>query len=189
VSFYNLISLPLAAAMLLVLTGGSSFSWSESSGRLAEKRWWLIAIALGAMFSAIVFGIKSFFGILTVGLAAAAIVSTAVAIGKKTLSWPAGLTHTGVAVALTGIVFSSLATQSAVTSFEIEKRQEVLGMGITYQGKRTDAAGNGFYHQFKLDDPANTLLLPYTKQNSDGGMASHEPGFTAALWLTSTWRR
>jgi len=180
-SFYNTACLPLVAAMVLLLSQGSLLRWSENPGYFIRKYWWLLLIAIAAIIPALTLGIRSPFALFTAGAALAAIVSTVIAVHTKVLSYPAGLTHIGFSVALIGIVFSSMATHSVVTSFEPDVRQEIFGKGITYLGKQTDTYGNGFYYQFILDDPPGTQLLPHTKQHQDGSPAVYEPGIYRGL--------
>lgn len=179
--YYNAACLPLVAAMALLLAKGSLLRGGKNSGYFVRKQWWLLIIALAAIIPAFAVGIRNLFALIAVGAALAAVVSTLIAVRGKLLSCPAGLTHIGLSVALIGIVFSSLASHSVIASFEPGVRQEILGTGITYLGKQTDPAGNGFYQQFILDEPPNTLLLPHTKQHKDGSPAVYEPGIYRGL--------
>jgi cytochrome c-type biogenesis protein CcmF len=175
-SFYNAASLPLVTGMLVLLTWGIFWLWGENQGGLFRKRGWLLVIALGAAAPALVLGIRNPFALAVAGLAVAAIVAAVLAMRDKILSWPAGLTHVGVAITLIGIIFSSLAGYSVTTSFANGERQEFLGTGITYLGKQADADGQGFYQLFALDDPPGAMLLPYTSQKGEDGPAVNEPG-------------
>lgn len=192
-SFYNVTSLPLVTAMVLLLAGGSSLTWGENPDRSCRKHYWLLAIVLAVVASTLAFGMQNFFAVVTVGLAAAAIAASGLAIHNRVLSWSAGLTHVGVAVALIGIMFSSLSSQSVSASFEAGVRREVLGIGITYLGKQKDVDGKGFYHQFKMDDPEGAMLRPHTKENEAGGPSVREPGIyrglTADIYLAPVINR
>ena len=187
--FYNTASLPLVAAMAVVLAGGTLLRWGENSGQYLLRRYrWLLVMALAVTIPAFTLGIRNPFALITASAALAAIGSTVIALQARTLSWQAGVTHIGLAMTLTGIVFSSLTAQSVMIDFELGQRQALFGQGITYLGKKTDIGKNAFYHEFKLDDPANALLLPYTKLDAAGDPIVHEPGIyrglTADIYLT-----
>ncbi|MEN6386116.1 MAG: cytochrome c biogenesis protein CcsA [Phycisphaerales bacterium] len=187
-AFYNTAALPLTAAMVVLLAEGTLLPWGDNSALHLQKYWWLGGIAFIAVILTFIAGIDNLFAMITVGAAAATAAATLTALHNKILPWPAGVAHLGLSIALVGIIFSSLASQSVTTSFEPGQRQEVLGQGVTYMGKQSDAAGNTFYHEFALDTPLNTVLLPHTKLSAAGEPAVHEPGIyrglTADLYLT-----
>lgn len=181
VSFYNAACLPLAALLMLLLAVGSSLIWGENSWHTLWRRWWLLPIVLAGGAWAMTSHISTPAAVVTAGLAAAALAATGLAVREKRLSRPAGLTHAGVAAALIGILFSSLAGQSVLVTFAAGQRQEVLGTGLTYLGKQAAEDGRGFYQEFKLDEPSNAVIQAYTKQNKAGRVAAREPGIYRGL--------
>jgi len=188
IKFYNTITLPLVTAMVLLLAWVPSLTWgNQTLKNLCWKHCLLLAITFTVMIFTFMFGIRSFFAVLTVGGSIAAIVTTGFAIRSKVLSVQAGLTHIGVFIALIGIMFSSLASQSTIISFEPEIRHEAFGKGITFLGKQTDVDGKSFYQKFQLENPIDTMICSRTKENETGGPSVQEPGIyhglTADIYL------
>ncbi|SDD56752.1 hypothetical protein SPACI_052480 [Sporomusa acidovorans DSM 3132] len=175
-AFYNTTTLPLTAALVLLLAVGSLVGWGEDSSRLFARYRWIAGIAVIAVGLAAAGGIRQLIALVTVGLAAAIVVVSIVAVRNKKMSHGAGLTHIGLAITLIGILFSSLASQSVYVSFQQGESQEVFGTNFTYTGTRLDPEGQGFYQSFSLAGEANTVLEPYTKLNKEGRPAAREPG-------------
>jgi cytochrome c-type biogenesis protein CcmF len=180
-SFYNTTTLPLAAVMAMFLVVGPLINWGECKTRLLKCYWWLVVVGFAAAISALWVGIHHPLALATVGLSVAAITASLLAIRNRVLHWPAGLTHVGVAVALIGILVSSIASQSVFTSFEQGESQQVLGSKITYLGNRLEPTGQGFYQSFRLEGVANAVLEPFTKLNKEGRPAAREPGIYRGL--------
>lgn len=180
-AFYNTAALPLAAGLALLLSIGSLVNWGEDKTRLLACYWWLAVPALGSIVPAVAAGIRQPVALVTIGLSAAAIAASILAIRTGRMSRAAGLTHAGVAMALIGILFSSLASQSVYASFQQGESQPVMGSDFTYQGTRQDPSGQGFYQSFTLTGEANAIVEPYTKLNKEGRPAAREPGIHRLL--------
>ncbi|MGL5514027.1 MAG: hypothetical protein ACRDBM_12430, partial [Sporomusa sp.] len=146
-----------------------------------KRYWWLVVIGHVAAVVAFRAGIHHLIAVVTVGLAVAALAASLIAIRTRGLNGPAGLTHVGVAAALIGIVFSSMASQSIFINFEKGESQEVLGAKLTYTGVRTTIDNAGFYHRFTLEEPAKTVVEAFTKLKKEGRHAAHEPGIYRGL--------
>lgn len=172
--FYNTTTLPLAVALAVLMAIGSLVGWGKDAPRLTKQYWWMGALALGFIIIAAFSGIRQPFALLAAGGAAAAIAGSLLALKLKRIRASAAIAHAGTAVALIGILFSSLNSQSIYTSFQTGESQQVLGANFTYLGTRTEAGG--IYQTFRLEGYPNTVLEPYTKLNKDGRPAVHEPG-------------
>jgi len=180
-AFYNTTTLPLAAGLALLLAVGSLVGWGEDRNRLFARYWWIAGLAIVSMVLAVAGGIRQPVALVTIGLSAAIIAASIVAVRVKRISRGAGLAHVGVAITLIGILFSSLANQSVYVSFRQGESQQVLGTNFTYLGTRPDIDEQGFYQSFKLTGEANTVLEPYTKLNKEGRPAAREPGIYRML--------
>lgn len=172
--FYNTTTLPLAAALVILMSIGSLVGWGKDTTRLMTRYWWLAALAFGFMGVAAISGIHQLFALVAAGGAAAATAGSLLALKVKRISMSGAVAHAGTAIALIGILFSSLNSQSVYTSFQTGESQQVLGTKFTYLGTRTEAGG--IYQTFQLEGYPNTVLEPYTKLNKDGRPAVHEPG-------------
>lgn len=180
-AFYNITTLPLAAGLSLLLAVGSLVSWGENRIRLFARYWWIVGLAVIAMVLAVVGGIHQPVACVTIGLAAAIIAASIVAVISKKISHSAGLTHVGLAITLIGILFSSLVNQSVYVGFQQGESQQVLGTDFTYLGTRSETEEQGFYQSFSLKGEANTMLEPFTKLNKEGRPAAREPGIYRML--------
>ena len=180
-AFYNTTTLPLAAGLALLLAVGSLVGWGEDRNRLFARYWWIAGLAIGSMVLAVAGGIRQPVAFVTIGLSAAIIAASILAVRVKRISRGAGLAHVGVAITLIGILFSSLANQAVYVSFRQGESQQVLGTNFTYLGTRPDTDEQGFYQSFKLTGEANTVLEAYTKLNKEGRPAAREPGIYRML--------
>lgn len=181
IAFYNTTTLPLAAALVMLLVTGQLVGWGEHKTPLLKRYWWLVVIGHVAAIAAFKADVHQLMGIVTVGLAVAALIASLIAIRTRRINSSAALTHVGVAVALVGIVFSSMASQSVFINFEKGESQEVLGAKLTYTGVRMETDNAGFYHSFALGAPTNTVVEAFTKLNKEGRHAAHEPGIYRGL--------
>jgi cytochrome c-type biogenesis protein CcmF len=145
------------------------------------RYWWIAGLAIVSMVLAVAGGIRQPLACATIGLSAAIIAASILAVRVKRISRGAGLAHVGVAITLIGILFSSLASQAVYVSFQQGERQQVLGTNFTYLGTRLAAEGHGFYQSFSLAGEANTVLESFTKLNKEGHPAAREPGIYRML--------
>lgn len=114
-------------------------------------------------------------------LSVTALVVSLYAVLTKKLTRAAGFTHAGVGIALVGILFSSVASQSHHVRFEKGDSQQVFGAKLTYLGARPAEKEAGFYQSFKLEGMVDTVLEPFTKLNKEGHPAAREPGIHRGL--------
>lgn len=170
-SFYNATSLPLAAAMALLLTIGPVIR------KTSQKANWFvfgggIAAALAGLVLATSYGIRNPLIALVIAFGFSSLVSNLTAAVKCYITWAAGITHAGVALALIGIMVSSAASHSQLVSFEPGQSQLLFGQKVTYLGKAA-LSEDGFYQKFSVED--NVVLNAITKLNKEGNPAAREP--------------
>lgn len=191
-AFYNATSLPLAVATVLLLTIGPALQWGKSGSAAKKVRWTLPVAVLGFAW-AFLYGIHHPFIVLVIGFGLASTAANLYASTRKRLTWPAGLTHAGVAVMLVGIMISSTASKSETASFEPGQSKVIFGNVITYLGVEPAADGKGFYQSFTLEDGSKHSLRPLTKLNKEGSPAAREPGIhrsmTSDLYLAPIMKR
>jgi cytochrome c-type biogenesis protein CcmF len=180
-AFYNTTTMPLAAAMATLLVSAALTGWGTNQSGILKKYWWLVLLGHAAGAQALWAGIRHPVALAVVGVSAAALVASLLAVSTRRLSWPAGLTHAGVAAAFIGIIFSSMGNQTVYTSLEPGESQEIFGSKVAYLGTRTATDQPGFYHTFRLEGAVNATLEALTKTNKEGRHAAHEPGIHRSL--------
>lgn len=180
-AFYNMTTLPLAALLAMLLVTGQLVGWGDNTAPLLTRYWWLVLLGHIAAIAAFWGGVRPLAAVVTVGLAAAALAAGAIAVATKKINRSGAFAHIGVASALIGILFSSLASQSMFLSLEKGESQQVLGGTLTYLGDTMLDNGKGFYQSFKLAGTADTVVAALTKLNKEGRHAAHEPGIYRGL--------
>lgn len=181
-SFYNNTSLPLAIAMVLLLTFGSAYKWGNSNSLTITEYVVIGVVGSTALGVAVYFGLKQPLMLLVVAFSATALLMNFYAGVKSKITWPAGITHAGVAIALLGIIASSVMGRSEVISLNINETNQVFGKTITFTGMEESRDPKGFYHKFTLQDESGTSIVrPFTKQSKEGKEAAREPGIYRGL--------
>ena len=179
-AFYNSTSLPLAVAMALLLTIGPVLKWG-TVGFKARKYWGAILCGHVGMIVAAKYGIYHPLIVTVIFFSLASLAMNIYGARRQLITWPAGLTHIGVALLLIGIMVSSAGSQSQMVSFEPEQSQQVFGQKLTYLGIEKMPYNNGFYQNFSLEGDNKYLLQPLTKLNKEGNPAAREPGIYRGL--------
>ncbi|WP_312520535.1 cytochrome c biogenesis protein CcsA [Anaerospora sp.] len=189
-SFYNATTLPLAAAMALLLTIGPVLKKTNQ-----KTNWFVygggIAAAVAGLVFATSYGIWNPLIALVIAFCFSSLVSNITAAVKSYITWPAGITHVGVALALIGIMVSSAASHSQLVSFEPGQSQRLFGQKVTYLGKAAAIGEDGFYQKFSIEDDA--VLNAITKLNKEGNPAAREPAIyrtiAADLYIAPVLKR
>lgn len=181
-AFYNSTSLPLALAMAVLLTVGPLYKWGGSNHDLSKAVTAAGVITAISLVGAYWMGLRNPMMLLIVAFSVAAFTLNLFAALSRRFTVPAAVTHLGVAVALVGIIVSSVLGRADVISFNKGETKTVLGKSLTFLGVEESQAVKGFYHRFKLQDGMSTYDVdPFTKQNKEGKEAAREPGIHRGL--------
>lgn len=182
--FYNNTLLPLSSVLVILLTLIPMYSNNKHSQDVKWK-WWL---GLGG-FLAAAFAVKSgiYHPMIIASIAfsvMAVLMNCVVQKGDKSLSWPARVTHVGLAIMVIGILVSSVASKTATLSLVNDQPQEALGRIFIYQGVEEAKDGSGFYQNFSIGGQGqeNIIVKPFTKYNRDGRPSAREPGIERRLF-------
>jgi cytochrome c-type biogenesis protein CcmF len=180
-SFYNATSLPLAAAILVLLSVGPKLKWDVTNVTLREFLG-IGSVGVLAVVMAISLGLYHSFMLLVIGCSFAALMANSIAVIRRNgLDLPAGVAHIGVAVAVIGIIVSSAGGKSVTESLERGTARELLGAKITYIGTEITSDGKGYNQNFKVEGKQTYILHSLTKLNNDGKAAAREPGIHRGL--------
>ena len=178
-NFYVRTTLPLAVAMLLILTccsvrgyGGSPLlQGAKVKMALAGCFVMGMALALGA-------GVR---GIMPLLLAGAALLGT----GASVLGYPrTGLrlggtvAHAGLGLGLLAIVLSGSGSQTLSEVFQAGETKSLLGHEITYQGQEFAEDGKGKAYVYQVNGQEVRAL---TKLHANGSDAAREPAIYKSL--------
>jgi cytochrome c-type biogenesis protein CcmF len=183
-TFYNTTSLPLAAAIAVLLAVGPLYK--PGSGCLAGQLWWMPVVGLLALAVFWWLEIRQPLALLTVAAAVVAIFANIVAMLGRGLLRPAAFTHVGAAVMLIGIIISSVGSQSVIVNLQQQQPERIFGHTISYLGIERLPDDSGFYQSFAVEGYAG-VVQAFTKLNKHGEPAAHEPAIyrrlTADLYL------
>ncbi|WP_378956418.1 cytochrome c biogenesis protein CcsA [Pelosinus sp. sgz500959] len=183
-SFYNRTSLPLAAALVILLTVSPIFGDGKNNGSGLKQYWWLAVSGLLSL--GIPFKLGLYHPIILIAIVfsvTAVIVNIMTVFNRGNLSWPAAMTHGGLALMVIGIVISSAASQSMIVTLEKQESKQAFGTNFTYIGVEEMSDGSGFYQNFEMSgsEVEKTLIRPFTKYNKDGNPSAREPGIERRL--------
>ena len=173
-SFYNTTSMPLAAALSVLLAVGAVITWGTNEGQKTRRYWWALVAAHGGILLTVSYGIYHPLLITVVFFSVAAVLMNLFGAVRQMISIPAAVTHIGVAVMLIGIVMSSAGSQTTMVTFEKGDSKPVFGHTLTYTGVEKVPDGKGFYQNFTINGSA--VVKPLTKLNKEGVAAAREPG-------------
>lgn len=183
-SFYNNTSLPLAAALVILLTIFPILEQQKDEKRGLGQYWWLAVILLASVAIPITFRLYHPMILLAIVFSVAAVVmniTQAVKGGK--ITWPAAVTHIGLALMVIGIILSSAASQTTILSLEKHESKQAFGRDVAYMGSEEKSDGSGFYQNFEMSSPGleKATIRPFTKYNKDGNPSAREPGIERSL--------
>lgn len=176
--FYNNTLLPLGGVLVILLTVIPMYSNKKNSPDF-KRKWWLGLSGLVSAFLAVKSGIYHPMIVVSIAFSVmAAIMNSLVQKGDKGLSWPARVTHVGLAIMVIGILVSSVASKTATLSLDKDQPKEAFGSVFTYQGVEEAKDGSGFYQKIRIGGRGieNTMVKPFTKYNRDGKPSAREPG-------------
>ena len=183
-SFYNNTTLPLAAAVVILLTVSPMLGKRKNNGAGIKQYWWLAVIGLLSLVIPFQLGLYHPIIIVTIVFAVTAVIMNMVAApNNENLSWPAVVSHVGLAVMVIGIVISSAASQSMILTLNKQEAKQAFGRDFTYIGVEQASDGSGFYQNFGMSSPglAKSVVRPFTKYNKDGNPSAREPGIERSL--------
>lgn len=184
VSFYNKTSLPLAAALMMLLTVSPMFSKLTDKTAGFKQFWWLGAIGILSLAIPFKLGLYHPMMVLAIVFSVTAIVINIVMAGsKENLSWPAAVAHMGLGIMVIGIIVSSAASQSVILKLDMKQSQQAFGTDFIYLGVEKASDGSGFYQNFAISGQGieNSVIKPFTKYNKDGNASAREPGIKRSL--------
>ncbi|EIW17974.1 MULTISPECIES: cytochrome c biogenesis protein CcsA [Pelosinus] len=189
-SFYNNTSLPLAAALVMLLTISPMFNKKPNEAISLKKYWWLGIIGLLSLVLPLKLGLYQPMIVITTIFSITALIANVI-IGRgneSAASWPAAITHAGLAVMVIGIVASSAANESTVTTLNLQQPKQILGSEITYIGKEEANDGSGFYQKFIVGHQKiePSLIQAFTKYNKEGQPSAREPAIDRR-WLADLY--
>lgn len=182
--FYNNTSLPLAAALVILLTITPLLGNRGSSESRLKQYWWVVVIGLLSLVIPFKLGVYHPVILATIIFSVTAVIINMVAAkNKENLSWPAAVTHVGLAMMVIGIVISSAASQSVILTLEKQESKQAFGKSFTYSGVEQASDGKGFYQNFEMSSPGlgKSVIRPFTKYNKDGNSSAREPGIERCL--------
>ncbi|MBC8015973.1 MAG: cytochrome c biogenesis protein CcsA [Sporomusaceae bacterium] len=184
VSFYNNTSLPLAAALVMLLTVSPMFSKLNDKTAGLKQFWWLGAIGILSLAIPFKLGMYHPMMALAIVFSVTAIVINIVMAGSKdNLSWPAAVAHMGLGIMVIGIIVSSAASQSVILKLDMKQSQQAFGTDFIYLGVEKAGDGSGFYQNFGISGQGieDSIIRPFTKYNKDGNASAREPGIKRRL--------
>lgn len=178
-NFYNQTSLPLAAALVILLTGLPLVNNHANRAAKARPQWWLAAI--GLLSVTLSFKLRVYHPMIlgTIVFSVMALLMNMLMVWRnKSLSWPAATAHTGLAILILGILVSSAGSQSVMVTLDEQQSKNVFARTITYLGTKQASDGRGFYHEFIIEGPESqqSVIRPFTKYNKAGRPSAREPG-------------
>lgn len=184
-SFYNTVSQPVAAVMLVLAVVATLARWGGRDLPKMRQVWWVLVAGHLAMFSGMWLGVTGLVSLTTLMMAGGVLAASIVPRKDGGVNLAAAVGHAGLAVMVFGIIVSSAASQSTVVSLAAGESGEVLGSRVTYLGQLATEDGRGYYHSFIIDG-INTVNA-HTKLNNENKPAAREPAilrtFTADLYL------
>jgi cytochrome c-type biogenesis protein CcmF len=182
-SFYNNTSLPLAAALVMLLTVSPMFNKKTNDTIRLKQYWWLGAIGLLSLALPFKLGLYQPMSVITIVFSVTALIMNSImAKENKSVSWPAAITHAGLAVMVIGIVVSSAANESFMTTLNLQQSKQILGSEITYIGIEQASDGSGFYQNFAVGHGVEgSEIQAFTKYNKEGQPSAREPGIDRRL--------
>lgn len=183
-SFYNNTSLPLAAALVMLLTVSPMFNKKRPDTVRLKQYWWLGIIGLLSLVLPFKLGLYQPMIVITIVFSVTALIMNSIAArGSEGLSWPAAMTHAGLAVMVMGIVVSSAANESVITTLNLQQSKQVLGSELTYIGVEQANDGSGFYQNFTVrhEGLESSTIQAFTKYNKEGQPSAREPGIDRRL--------
>jgi len=183
-SFYNNTSLPLAAALVILLTASPMLGNPKKSESRLTQYWWLVVIGLLALAIPFTLGVyHPIILVTTIFSFTAVVMNMTAAYNNKQLSWAAAVTHAGLAIMVIGIVISSSGSQSTIVTLQKQQSTQAFGNDFRYIGVEQASDGSGFYQTFEMSGPGRTksVIRPFTKYNKDGNPSAREPGIDRRL--------
>ena len=177
--FYNQTSLPLAAALVIVLTILPLVNNHTKREAKAWPQWWLAAAFLLSVMLTFKLGVYHLVMVGTLVFSVTVLLMNLLMIWRnKTLSWPAVTAHTGVAILVIGILVSSVGSQSVMVTLNEQQSKNVFARTVTYLGTKQVSTASGFYHEFMIEGPESqqSVIRPVTKYNKAGRPSAREPG-------------
>jgi cytochrome c-type biogenesis protein CcmF len=182
-SFYNNTSLPLAAALVMLLTVSPMFNKKTNDTIRLKQYWWLGAIGLLSLALPFKLGLYQPMSVITIVFSVTALIMNSImAKENESVSWPAAITHAGLAVMVIGIVVSSAANESFMTTLNLQQSKQILGSEITYIGIEQASDGSGFYQNFAVGHGVEgPVIQAFTKYNKEGQPSAREPGIDRRL--------
>lgn len=173
--FYNITSLPIVAALMLLATLAPIIRWGKDSTKIAAY-WWLLVPGIAAAVWSGWLTPVSLWVPADIGLAVMAIVSNLVMTVRRRLSRPAALAHIGVAVITMGILVSSAGSESQTVQFAPGEKHNLFGTEIVYQGSELQLGEQSIRHNFQIGGASSTPLWSLIKLDKAGRIAIREPG-------------
>lgn len=176
-SFYNVVTLPLALCMAILLTA-LLFTGKQAKNAGSSK----IAPGLLFLLLPLKIGIFSPLLLLTIAAGGTAFFAAIWLRREKRISAGAAVVHMGSALLIIGIILSSAGSQTQAVHFVQGQPQSVSGYTLTYLGEEKADDGSGSWQKFQLAEGGHSVLVsPYTKLNKDGMASAREPGIYRSL--------
>ena len=182
-SFYNNTTLPLAAALVMLLTVSPMFGKLNDAAGI-KQFWWLAAIGILSLVIPFKLGLYHPMMVAAIIFSVTAVIINIVMAGSKgTLSWPAAIAHMGLGIMVIGIIVSSAASQSVILKLDMKQSQHAFKTDFIYLGVEKANDGSGFYQNFAISGQGveNSVIKPFTKYNKDGNASAREPGIKRSL--------
>ncbi len=182
-SFYNQTSLPLAIALVILLTllpmvkANKPMNIRHYGGSIG-----VFLLSLTIPFAP---GLYQPLIVLAIAFSVTAVVMNAVMVGGENhISWSGTVAHVGLGIMVIGIVVSSAGSQTLVLKLDTQQPQQAFGRNFIYQGVEKASDGSGFYQKFAISGGGieDTVVRPYTKYNKDGNPSAREPGIERRLF-------
>ncbi len=179
-TFYNSATLPLAAAIGVVLIAGPLLKWGQGAYERSRRYWWLALFVAGGLLLAVSLKLQQPLLVMILSITPAAVAANVYAACTKRMSWAAACSHIGVAVMLAGIIASGAAGHSTIVTFVKGQSQEIFGQQINYVGSEADRDGKSIYTSFHAGAD-RVMVQSLTKLNKEGRPAAREPGIFRSL--------
>ena len=178
-NFYVRTTLPLAVAMLAVLTCCSVRGYGGS--RLLQGQQVKMALAgcfvLGAVL-ALAAGVRGILPLLLAGTSLLGAGASVLGYPRSGLRLGGTIAHVGLGLGLLAIVLSGSGSQTLSEEFQAGETRSLLGHEITYRGQDFAEDGKGKAYVYEVDGQEVRAL---TKLHANGSDAAREPAICRAL--------